>query len=804
MHLKYCILAILAGCSLLVQGQVIRVTEVGSGRPLDQAMVVGFPQRYGMVMTNRQGEADITGMRGAAKIEIHLSGYAIATTTYDALVAAGSISLETSPLVLEEMVVSASRWSQPSNRVPAKVVTIQPKDIALLNPQTSADLLGISGKVFIQKSQQGGGSPMIRGFATNRLLYSVDGVRMNTAIFRSGNIQNVISLDPLANQSVEVLFGPGAVSYGSDAIGGVMSFQTLAPVFALGDEPTVSGGALTRFSSANQEFTGHLNVKVGWRKWASVTSISHSDFGDLRQGSIGPDDYLRKEYVVRQDSTDVVVTNPDPRVQIPSGYDQINLMQKVAFKPHARLDFTYALHYSQTSPYARYDRHLRTRNGLPRYAEWNYGPQLWVMNQFTTNWQARHGLFDKVSLRAAVQQFEESRIDRSFNRPDRTTQTEEVMAYSANLDFLKELSANNVLTYGVEYVLNDVTSSGIVTDITTGQDRGGPSRYPNSNWQSLGVFATDQWDLSPQWTVQAGARYNLFGLNANFANNLPYYPFPFETAETRFGGVSGSLGAVYRPADDWVLQANFSRAFRAPNVDDMGKVFDSEPGAVLVPNPDLTPEEAWNADLGVAKVFGNALKVDVTAFYTLLNNALVRRPFTLNGQDSIVYDGELSQVLAIQNAARATVWGLQFGLEWKLPAGFSFSADVNYQRGEEELDDGTTSPLRHASPLFGTARLAYARNGLSMMLFAQGQAEFTFEQLPQEEQAKTEIYALDANGNPYAPGWYTLNFKAQYALTDYLNLGGGVENLTDIRYRPYSSGISGAGRNFVISLQARF
>jgi hemoglobin/transferrin/lactoferrin receptor protein len=508
--------------------------------------------------------------------------------------------------------------------------------------------------------------------------------------------------------------------------------------------------------------------------------------------------------VVRQDSTDVVVSNPDPRVQIPSAYDQINLMQKVAFKPHARLDFTYALHYSQTSPYARYDRHLRTRNGLPRYAEWNYGPQLWVMNQFTANWQARNGLFDKVSLRAAVQQFEESRIDRSFNQPDRTTQTEEVMAYSVNLDFLKELSPNNVLNYGVEYVLNDVASSGFITDITTGVDRNGPSRYPNSNWQSVGVFATDNWDVTSQWTVQAGVRYNLFGLNANFANNLPFYPFPFETAETRFGGVSGSIGTVFRPAGDWVLQADLSRAFRAPNVDDMGKVFDSEPGAVLVPNPDLTPEEAWNADVGIAKVFGNVLKVDVTAFYTLLNNALVRRPFTLNGLDSIVYDGQLSQVLAIQNAARATVWGLQFGLEWKLPAGFSVSADVNYQKGEEELEDGSTSPLRHAAPLFGMARLAYNRGGLSMMLFAQAQAEFTFEQLPQEEQSKTEIYALDANGNPYAPAWYTLNFKAQYALTEFFNVGAGIENLTDVRYRPYSSGISGAGRNFVISLQARF
>ena len=242
----------------------------------------------------------------------------------------------------------------------------------------------------------------------------------------------------------------------------------------------------------------------------------------------------------------------------------------------------------------------------------------------------------------------------------------------------------------------------------------------------------------------------------------------------------------------------------SPNVDDIGKVFDSEPGAVIVPNPDLVPEEAWNADLGVAKVFSSVLKVDATAYYTLLNNALVRRPFALNGQDSIVYDGQLSQVLAIQNASRATVWGLQLGFDWKLPAGFSLSADANYQKGEEELEDGSTSPLRHAAPFFGTLRLGYDYGDLSLLMYAQYQAEFSYEDLPDEEQSKTEIYALDANGLPYAPAWYTLNFKARYGITSHMSVTAGVENLLDARYRPYSSGISGAGRNFVLALQARF
>ncbi len=76
--------------------------------------------------------------------------------------------------------------------------------------------------------------------------------------------------------------------------------------------------------------------------------------------------------------------------------------------------------------------------------------------------------------------------------------------------------------------------------------------------------------------------------------------------------------------------------------------------------------------------------------------------------------------------------------------------------------------------------------------------------MPVGEQGKTEIYAKDENGNPYSPGWYTLNFKALYQITNYLAVSAGLENITDQRYRPYSSGISAPGRNFILSLRANF
>jgi len=792
------------GMVSVAYSQTITIKEQETNQPLYLVVLMSEAPRVNTT-TNANSQADISAFKKSDKIEIRMLGYKPLIKSYAQLEASDfEVFLEPYNLNLKEVVVAGTRWSQTSGNVPSKIVSVSLKQLNLQNPQSAADLLSITGKVYVQKSQQGGGSPMIRGFATNRLLYTIDGVRMNTAIYRGGNIQNVINLDPFATEKAEVLFGPGSVIYGSDAIGGVMSFQTLTPQFALAEKLLISGKALARYSSANQEKTGHFDVNLGWKKWAMVSSFSSWDFDHLRQGKHGPEDYVKPYFVQRQDGVDRVITQEDPLLQIPSAYSQINMMHKLRFKPSDNWDFQYGFHYSTTSPYGRYDRHNRVRNGTARYAEWDYGPQLWKMNNFNIAYQNDHRLYDKLVLRLAQQHFEESRIERSLNNINRNTQTEAVGAYSVNLDFSKSINKKNSLYYGVEWVLNEINSTGLLTNISSGSKIKGPSRYPLSDWSSMAVYLTDEFRVSDKLTFQGGLRYNQFRLKADFANNIEYYPFPFTSANINQGSITGSIGGVFRPSDSWVISGNFGTAFRSPNVDDLGKVFDSEPGTVTVPNPDLEAEYAYNFDFGVSKIFSDKVKADLTVYYTHLQNALVRRDFQLAGKDSILYNGQLSKVQAIQNAAVARVYGIQAGLEIKLPAGLSFSSDLNIQIGEEELDDGTTSASRHAAPLFGVSRLNYAAKNLTIQVYTDYQGSRKFEDLAQEEQSKDEIYAKDENGKNFSPSWYTLNLKAMYDLTDTITVTSGLENLTDQRYRLYSSGISAAGRNFTISLRASF
>ena len=730
--------------------------------------------------------------RNLALIIMFCSVFAFSQTEQDSI----KISKE-----LSEVIISANRWKQYSKDVPQKVSIISQAKVALHNPQTAADLLTISGKIFMQKSQQGGGSPMIRGFATNRLLYAVDGIRMNTAIFRGGNIQNVISLDPFATEQTEVVFGPGSVMYGSDAIGGVMSFQTLTPQFSSTTKSIVSGNAVSRFSSSNNEKTGHFDVNVGWKNWATITSITSNEFGDLKMGSHGPEEYLRPFYVQRQNGVDVVVTNEDPLVQKPTAYSQVNFMQKFRFQPNENWDFQYGLHFSETSSYSRYDRHIRYNSlGLPRYGEFYYGPQKWIMNNLNITHQSNSKLFDEMVLRLAHQFFEESRVSRNMNNSNREIRTEKVNAYSINVDFSKAISLTHKAYYGVEYVFNDVNSTGINQNIVAGTSQAGPSRYPQATWQSMGVFVNNQYLVTDKTSLQAGLRYNKYILKADF--DTTFYPFPFTEAHIDNGSLTGSAGIVFRPTDKWVISSNVATAFRSPNVDDVGKVFDSEPGSVVIPNPNLEAEYAYNVDLNVAKMFGKSVKVDVSTYYTLLDNALVRRDFTLNGASEIVYDGELSQVQAIQNAAKANVYGIQAGVEVKLPTGFRFSTDLNFQKGEEELDNGDKSPSRHAAPFFGISRVGYANSKVDLELNFQFSDKVAFKDLAEEEKGKKEIYARDRNGNPYSPSWYTLNLKSMYKLTENFTLTAGIENITDQRYRPYSSGIVAPGKNIILAVRA--
>jgi len=799
------LLAALAIGPGIAQAQQVTLFDAESKKPLE-GVTIHAPACNATAITNARGRADFSAFRDADSIDFRLVGYMPLVLSHREVMSRYLVVRMTpQPIALAELVVSANRWEQDLLRVPDQLTVITPRDAALGNPGTAADLLQQTGEVFMQKSQLGGGSPMLRGFAANRVLIVVDGVRMNNAIYRAGNLQNVISLDANALERAEVLHGPGAMSYGSDAIGGVMDFHLLQPRFSPDSSLLLKGGAMARYGSAANEMGGNLHVGLGGRELAFVGSATFTRFGDLRMGSNGPKDYQRPWYVERISDVDSMVVNDDPDLQVGSGYDNISLFGKLAFKPLESLELGANVYHSTTSDVPRYDRLIELgQNGLPRSAEWYYGPQEWTMGSFTAKHTAKRGPWSTARLSIAYQGYTESRNDRGFRNASKRTQTETVKGIYVNLDLEKELSARTQLLYGAEYVTNAIGSNGVRVNQTTGAETIINSRYPDgSNWSTGSAYLGAMHDATDRLTLSAGARFNWSALECVFDTSLFAYP---ETSTRLFNGaVTGNLGAAYRPGKGWKLSLDLSTGFRAPNIDDIGKVFDSEPGAVIVPNPDLQAEYAYSTDIGLEKVIGGKVRLQSHAYYVLLDNAMVRRPFTVNGQNSIDYDGEPSRVEAIQNAAQATVIGFSIGIDARIAKNLALDARFNWQDGVEQDDANTTDvPLRHSPPPFGQAGIAWERKKLRAQAFAQFSSGFGFDDLPPSEQAKLPIYALDAEGRPYAPAWHTINLRLAYQLNKALQLTGAVENITDQRYRPYSSGISAPGRNFVIALRAGF
>ncbi|GAL68305.1 TonB-dependent receptor [Jejuia pallidilutea] len=303
-----------------------------------------------------------------------------------------------------------------------------------------------------------------------------------------------------------------------------------------------------------------------------------------------------------------------------------------------------------------------------------------------------------------------------------------------------------------------------------------------------------------KFVFQSGLRFNHVTSEADFTENNEFLNLPFTSSKNNAGALTGTAGLTWSPNEIMQWKLNAASAFRAPNIDDIGKVFDSEPGSVVVPNENLRPEYAYGGEVGLKLDFNKTFVLDLSTYYTYLDNALVRRDYTLNGVTEIMYDGELSNVQAIKNASKAWIYGFEVGLKIALTKGLELTSQYSVIGGTEE-NNSIEVPIRHVAPNFGNTHLVWHYKGLTLDAFANYNAELSFNQLAPSEKEKDYIYAADENGNPYAPSWYTLNVRTQYKISKATTITAALENITNQRYRPYSSGIAAPGRNLIFALK---
>ena len=704
---------------------------------------------------------------------------------------------------LNEITVAVTKFGENKKYLAQQVQTISSKKIEFYSQQTTAELLTQTGNVFVQKSQLGGGSPIIRGFEANKVLISVDGVRMNNAIFRGGHLQNIITMDNSILDKVEIIFGPSSVIYGSDALGGVLSFYTKKPILNTSGKDTLKANAYIRYASAYREKTGHADFNIGGKKLASLTSFTFSDFGDLQQGSKYfsdfPDWGKRTFYVKRINGIDSMVKNPDPDKQVQTGYSQYDILQKFLLQT-GKIEHVINLQYSTSSDIYRYDRLTeKTSAGIARHAQWYYGPQKRLMAAYNINLQAS-ALYDKAQFTAAYQDIEESRHNRNFKSTKLNHRIENIKVGSFNADFFKKIKKSEI-SYGAEITYNKVNSSAYAENIMTGVQSELDTRYPDggSHTRSYAVYATSLYKFSKHFITNAGLRFTHNKLSSRFIDKT-FFPLPYDKIKQKAEALSGNLGLVFLPGSNWKIATIIASGFRSPNVDDISKVFESGNGTLIVPNPNLNSEKTINYELSVNKIINQKWQIATTFWHTNYSNALTTDFTTFNGSPTIVYNGVTSNVVTLVNKKKAYIQGISANIGADVNKYFSFSSVINYTYGRIK-ESPKNYPLDHVPPIYGKTNVTGKFNKLTIEVFAlyNGVKDSVNYNLRGED---NQNYSADAKRG-FTPAWFTANVRTAYEINKFSTIQVGIENIFDKFYRVFASGLGAPGRNIVITLRGR-
>jgi hemoglobin/transferrin/lactoferrin receptor protein len=246
-----------------VMAQKINFKDATTQLPTGEVSVLNKNNKN-FLITSWSGIIDIKNWNLSDSIIIMAIGYETKNEIINKLLAQkNTIFLIPTPFNLDELVVSVNKFENKRLIYPQQVLSISASNIKAINLATSATLLQNTSKVFTQFSQAGGGSPSLKGFEANKVLLIIDGVRMKNAIYRGGQLQNLITINPNMLSKVEVLFGPSAVIYGSDAFGGVISLYTKQPILGTKGGTNFEVNASSKFANVIDESSSHLNFNVG-------------------------------------------------------------------------------------------------------------------------------------------------------------------------------------------------------------------------------------------------------------------------------------------------------------------------------------------------------------------------------------------------------------------------------------------------------------------------------------------------------------------------------------------------------------
>lgn len=757
------------------------------------------------------------GVRGSLPAEKALDRLLMGTNLSYRKLGNNSIVLERrasgGALNLQQVTISATRQEQSVESVPGTVTVHTRDELDRNNVNTIKNLVRYEPGVSVGGAGQRGGISgyNIRGIDGDRILTQVDGVEIPNGFFNGPYAKTQRNyVDPEIIKRVEILRGPASVLYGSNAIGGAVSYFTLDPDDIIKPGSDVGARLKTGYSSADQS----------WLKSASVAGRADQFDGLLHYSQR---DGHETESYGNNNGTGLART-----AQNPEDVRTYNVLAKVGwnYNDDSRLGLTYEKYKDDR------DADLKSAYGGPFFNgqptipdrvlpggmyQWRTGndtvtrERLGVENSFTLD----SLLVDNVkwSLNHQVAKTDQSTAEfyypmsRQVLRTRNTLYEEKQWVFDAQLDKAFSLGqTDHLMTYGTTIKQQKVTGSrsgnGIclavfgscraVGAVSPADVLKKSSDFPDPTINTYSLFAQDQisWD---KWTFLPGLRYDYTQLKPKitqeFLNTVaPDGSGTVSDKNKTWHKVSPKFGLTYALTEQYTWYGQYAEGFRTPTAKALyGRFDNAAEGYSVEPNPNLDPEKSKGFETGLRGNFEHG-SFDVAVFYNKYRD-FINEDAISPGYDELKFQSN--------NIKRATIKGAEIKGRLSLdvfgaPQGLYTQGSVAYLYGR---NNDTGEPINSVNPMTGVFGLGYDQDNYGGLL--------SWTVVKKKDRVDDSNFkSPDGVSSQFkSPGFGMLDLSGFYKVTDDVTVSAGVYNLTDKKYWLWDDvrGYDGVGEAAVIN-----
>lgn len=680
-------------------------------------------------------------------------------------------------LSLQESVLTSTEYEKENFLLPQNLEIISEDEFRSTKLfRTIPEALKESPGILTQKTGHAQGSPFIRGFTGFRNLFLIDGIRLNNSVFRDGPNQYWNTVDAYSLSKIELSFGPSAVLYGSDSIGGTLQVRT-KPLNSYEKKKKTQTNLFGRYASAEQSTLGRIDIEAyPNQKLGMWIGNSLKKFGDLKAGA-------------------------PTKTQSQTGYDEQNFDFKLSYTPTSTNKITlFHQNFEQDNAWRTHKTIFGTS-----FEGTSVGSELMRsldQNRKLSYLQYEHQNLNswidhlKVNLSLHTQKEDQERKRNSKGQIRQDDQGFDVDTYGSFIKMNTQTQLG-LLSYGIEHYYDKVNSYKREVNLTTGQDKGPFIQGPvadDAKYESFNIYIHDDIPINEKFSLSTGLRWTSTDLEADKVED----PSSGQTIkiEDNTHALVGQLRSTYLIHHNWNLFAGISQSFRAPNLSDLTRLDTARSNEIETPVPGgLNPEKFLTWDIGT-KLKKEKIEALFNWYYTEIEDMIIRTP---TGR-TIGTDAEVTK----KNSGNGYVSGFEFNLSSQLTSSWYFSAKTAWQSGKIDtfLSSTTVKTRDHLS------RTLPWTSVLSLKHHAKG-SKWWIESLLRIADRQNKLSARDQGDTQRippggTPGYQVITLRGGYHFNRSFQGTLILENLTDEDYRIHGSGLNEAGFNTIIGLNVTF